>query len=505
VLRCRWRLAACVALCAWVAWRGSGRRDPAESVGERAARRCVRVGDETVAPQWERRKLVDASDTAVLAVAPLRHRVMSVATSSLTFGVTLWLSCAVCVSAAVAICSFHAIGKEFLSGPRPVAHSLAMWGGKGKHHKSAGRKGGYGNWGGSKGKWSGKDWSGSAEHDWAQGYGWWAEDNGKGKGDSEQGPLEYVKRLEGRYAFAKQSLRPYYGEGHVPVYSPTKLAVDLWSKGTLRQVLTSQNSELARRPAVGLSTISHSIVGLQGALQAEATGSKETAAGPAIKALGEMFSKPEAVSFFQACAQMQPAKAATLTADALDSALGDWLGFFRDNKSELHQHLPRVLQFASALYLGCSQLAEATTMANALANWAQKIPATKSNQAALDAWRHDPKDLRAAKAFLARCVQMRAQEEASWGAGKGGDGGDSEGEAPEVRRTKRKKSTSSSSSSDSAAKKAKKKAKKEKKRAKKEAKKEASKKRSATPEIGSPAAGMGPGITALAGEAKDSE
>ena len=41
---------------------------------------------------------------------------------------------------------------------------------------------------------------------------------------AKQGPVEYVKRLEGRFAFAKQS--PYYCECYTPVHSPTK-AVDL--------------------------------------------------------------------------------------------------------------------------------------------------------------------------------------------------------------------------------------------------------------------------------------
>ena len=58
-------------------------------------------------------------------------------------------------------------------------------------------------------------------------------------------------------------------------------------------------------------------------------------------------------AYFKAFEQLQPAKAATMTEEALHASLGDWLQFFRDNKGEL---------------LDFSQLAEAMTMARALAN-----------------------------------------------------------------------------------------------------------------------------------------
>ena len=77
--------------------------------------------------------------------------------------------------------------------------------------------------------------------------------------------------------------------------------------------------------------------------------------------------------------------------DQLETAIVDWLDFFRANKAELVGCLPDLLAFSSTLYLGCCQLLEATTLTNSLANWsAAKIPAS-TTESSLTAWQKAPK------------------------------------------------------------------------------------------------------------------
>lgn len=64
---------------------------------------------------------------------------------------------------------------------------------------------------------------------------------------------EYVPRLQGRFAFSKALLRPYAGDSGSCVYAPTIDPESAFGKNHLRQALDSKNSELVRRPALGIS------------------------------------------------------------------------------------------------------------------------------------------------------------------------------------------------------------------------------------------------------------
>ena len=114
------------------------------------------------------------------------------------------------------------------------------------------------------GKGKGTDWSSTSE--WSQG---WTDDkggHGKGKGGQQR---DYITRLEGRYAFGKALLRPYADEHGSAIYASTAgSAVNVLGKDNLRQVLDWRNSELIRRPAVGVSTVSGSLRCLKSTLEA---------------------------------------------------------------------------------------------------------------------------------------------------------------------------------------------------------------------------------------------
>ena len=159
------------------------------------------------------------------------------------------------------------------------------------------------------------------------------------------------------------------------------------------------------------------------------------------------------------------------------TALAGWIGFFRDNKTALSDSLPDVLLFASTLYLGCSQLLEATTLTNALANWSTKIPATARTENVLAAWQAAPKDRELLMQYLLASITQRHADETAWqrsqGSAWGGDSDDDDapwGVAAAAPGKKRKPSSSDSSSSDSSNKRRKKAKKEARKQAKKDAK-----------------------------------
>ena len=196
-------------------------------------------------------------------------------------------------------------------------------------------------------------------------------------------------------------------------------------------------------------------------------------------------------NFMEACELLTKERTGNVQADKLAQAVNTWLRWFRENKSYLTGTLPDIVIFASALYLGSMQALEAVTMANALTNWANKVPATSANQASLAEWQRTPQDVEKLKTFLVAAMEQRRADSAAWHR-QSGLGGDSDEDQdawgiPGASKTdsskKRARSSSSSSSSDSSEKKRKraKKAKKEKKKSKKERKDKKAEKASRSP------------------------
>ena len=367
------------------------------------------------------------------------------------------------------------------------------WGAKGSS-KSGGKKGkGQGqpaassaqSWGGAE---YGSNWqpqsqwgSGPPQETWGPSE--WEAPMGGEAGKGGKGEVrDYVKRLEGRYASGKAMLRPYFNQDGAAVYTPTKCAFEAWTKENLRAVLDQGNSELVRRPAMGISMVSSSLLGLKAVLTQEAakgTDAENVSGGKNLEAVLDLIMSGKARPFWAACAKLQ---SMGTTADDKETAaaIRNWIGFLREHKKVLSASLPYVAQFASALYLGASQMLEAVTMANALANWAGKVPATAGNKEALEKWRDDVKNLDALQKFLLHAIDRRRKDEMEWRRREGaGIGGDSDDELPSAgpNREKKRPGESSSSSESSSAKRRKKEQKKKEKEAKKKDKKEKKKKK----------------------------
>ena len=302
---------------------------------------------------------------------------------------------------------FEATSKSIASRVSSAEWASVMGGGKSGWSKGYGGYG-YGKGKASKGTSSGSAWSpqgweqswdgawggsGSSKGNWnwtsaPSAKGWGAtEEKGKGLGK------EWIPRLEGRYAFAKSVLRPYADDKGNAVYAGTGGAQDLFGKSSLRQLLTSNNCELARRPAVGVSTISSSLLSLFGCMETMKDASLESTFLTSLQQLQRTFSGKDAAALKQACETLQRDRTHPESPEKLRKALELWLGFFRSHKEELQAVLPRVLASASVVYLGGAQALEALTLVNALTNWSSKVPATSSNEQALSTWQAAPTDI----------------------------------------------------------------------------------------------------------------
>ncbi|CAE7463352.1 unnamed protein product, partial [Symbiodinium pilosum] len=324
--------------------------------------------------------------------------------------------------------------------------------------------------------WGSKGYAAPADKGWSkgkEGAGWqaspWTESSWAGQiHDSEKGKgktKDYVTRLSGRYAFSKAILRPYADENGNAVYTagPSTVAKNTFDKEQLRQGLDWRNSELVRRPAVGLTTISGSMRMLKMSLEAIPDDIRGTPAADAIRQLGKLLEDAKGRDFLTACEVLTKERTGNVPADKLATAVDMWLKWFRENKAFLATSLPEIVIFASSLYLGSMQALEAE-------------------------WQRTPKDLTKLNAFILAAMEQRRTESAAWHR-QSGLGGDSDEEGnmaarggPGVNKSeaakkhkKREKTDSSSSSSESSRKKRKreKKAKKEKKskKARKEEKK----------------------------------
>ncbi|CAE7220372.1 unnamed protein product [Symbiodinium natans] len=356
---------------------------------------------------------------------------------------------------------------------------------------------GGGSWGKKGGKYAGSQtgkgrfgWDstgGGCRSGWDSAGGWnswqnsdyqeWPQTSGKGDGKSkgskhgqEAEPQDYVRRLEGRYAFAKSVLRPYSDSQGAVVYGPTSEGHVCFEKSHLRTILDRGNSELIRRPAVGLSTTASSVTALATLLEEAEESHNPVALGwSAMQQVRGILGADNAEDFRAACRALSGDKSAKNMGHKLEGHVKAWLEFLRANKNSLASQLAAVADMSSRLYLGSVQLLECVTMSNALQNWAEKIPMTHANQAALQSWQRNPKDVRKAWKFLVASVDSRKQEERfRASSGWGGDSDEDEAVPWDARPARRARVDTSSSGASSSV--SRKKASKPSKKHKKEGK-----------------------------------
>ena len=313
--------------------------------------------------------------------------------------------------------------------------------------------------------------------DTTKGKGWGSstttgQDSTKGKGK------EWVSRLEGKYALAKTILRPYADEQGHAVYTQGS-TLEFFGKHNMRQIIDARNSELARRPAIGISVVSSSLLALTNCLAEEDT-DQDKKFQEALQEMRRLFSGEDGAAFRKACDTLCKDRSNQNSAEKRRKAVEIWVGFFRKHKDTLQKALPPMLSRASLLYMSGMQALESCTLTNALGNWSNKIPTTVANEASLSKWQASPKTLKLLVDYLVEALGQRQADDTAWKQAHGGWGGDSDddAEADDGRDTwgipateGRKRKTTSQSSSTSSSKRRRKAAKKaEKRKAKKAAK-----------------------------------
>ena len=310
----------------------------------------------------------------------------------------------------------------------------------------------------------------------ATGKGWTPSAGPKGQDSAKGKGKEWVPRLEGKYALAKTILRPYADERGHAVYAQNS-AQEFFGKHNMRQIIDSRNSELARRPAIGISVVSSSMLALSTCFEEDAT-EDDKKFEEALEEMKGLISDGDGTAFKAACETLCRDRTNQASPEKLRKAIEIWIGFFRKHKDTLQKVLPQVLSRSSLLYMGGVQALEACTLANALGNWSSKVPTTVTNASALSRWQESPKNLKHLIEYLVEAFGQRHADDAAWKRAHGGWGGDSddenEGQHPEddawglPASTGRKRKSNSPSSSSSSSKRRRKAAKKaEKKKAKK--------------------------------------
>ena len=256
--------------------------------------------------------------------------------------------------------------------------------------------------------------------------GWDESAGGKGKDQSKGKGKEWVARLEGKYALAKSILRPYADERGQAVYAQGSV-LDFFEKHHMRQIIDARNSELARRPAVGVSVVSSSMLALASLFEEDETEDDRKFHG-ALQDLRGLFSGEDGTALKRACEILSKDRNNTNSAEKRRKAVETWLAFFRKNKELLQTALPLMLQRTSLLYMGGMQALEAVTLANALGNWSSKIPTTSANEATLTRWQSSPKTVKLLVDYVVEAFGQRHADDAAWKRAYGGWGGDSDDE-----------------------------------------------------------------------------
>ncbi|CAE7253624.1 unnamed protein product [Symbiodinium sp. CCMP2592] len=330
--------------------------------------------------------------------------------------------------------------------------------------------------------WSATSWSQPSKGDWNNPAGaadWWTSTGAsgsdgyvggawddsawaKGKEQPKGKGKEWIPRLEGKYALAKTILRPYADERGQAVYAAGS-SVDFFEKENMRQLIDSKNSELARRPAIGVSVVSSSMLALSSCFGEDET-DDDRKFQAALEKMRQLFSGEDGANLKKACETLSKDRSSNNSADKRRKAIETWIAFFRRNKQALQKALPQMLSRASLLYLGGIQALEACTMANALSNWSTKVPTTVANAASLSEWQSLPKDVDRLVHYLVEAFGQRHADESAWKRAYGGWGGDSDDEpfgaaADEpawglkpAHKSKKRKSDSASSSPSSSTK-----------------------------------------------------
>jgi chemotaxis protein histidine kinase CheA len=269
-----------------------------------------------------------------------------------------------------------------------------------------------------------------------------------------------ILRVEPYMHFGKHTLRPFSVDG-LPVFLPKGIEKEkkLYTCKGLRDLLDNMNSELCRRPAIGLSEKCASIADFV------AWSTENPEAPKAFTELMALFSKPEGQSFIDACNYMNSNSDAQRETKESVKHVDTYVSFLKDNSDEIEKVLRKGMLVSTRMLLACASCFECLALADNMKAWAKKIAPVKQQHKSVRAWIDDPDNLKKAKKALVMILQDNAKKKKLSKKSKL----DSESSSSDDKKKKTKKSKKANKeSSDDSSSDDKKKVKKDKKKTKKD-------------------------------------
>ena len=204
-----------------------------------------------------------------------------------------------------------------------------------------------------------------------------------------------ILRVEPYMHFGKHTLRPFSVDG-LPVFLPKGIEKEkkLYTCKSVRDLLDHMNSELCRRPAIGLSEKCASIYDF-------VEWSAENPDAPkAYTDLLALFSTSQGKAFIQACGYMNSATDPQRGTEESVKHVDAYLSFLKDNSDEVEKVLRKGMLVSSRMFLACASCFESLALADNVKAWAKKIAPVKQQHKAVRAWIEEPNNLRKAKKAL---------------------------------------------------------------------------------------------------------
>ena len=211
------------------------------------------------------------------------------------------------------------------------------------------------------------------------------------------------RRMVARNVFAKGLLRPYADENLRFLY--TDDPDTFFEKSNLRAYLSTENSELDRRPAFGWSMLCGSIRSLSQAV--DATEQVKSS----MQELQALLSKEK--KLMEALSKCSWDNAKKSKKDLKKHAIVV-LNFLKSHSKQLHSILPEIMNYSAALYGGAGQMLDGVVHAGALGRWQSLVPSWPEGAKALRRWKKEKPTPESTGGFLQDAYLARAQVESSW-------------------------------------------------------------------------------------------
>ncbi len=250
----------------------------------------------------------------------------------------------------------------------------------------------------------GKGYAGA--YQWTGGKNQWQEPGEEWQAE-EEGTTEHTNRIWSRYQFPKAILRASAGKaGSCFVKSDKQPTSDdhfLESKN-LKTLVTNESSHMVRRPGVGTSEVSGTIVAGMEMLKALLDTDQEEL----LKLLGG--TDGEIYKAFQVLNTVPGEEREEAELTAAFEVIAE---FFQKHEDELHELAANLTISSGRLYLMGTSLLQLGLCLNATTWWAANIPESITEKKSLSKWKAKPKDFSKMVAAITSLMMEKAERDSN--------------------------------------------------------------------------------------------